>query len=147
LDNPTAMPAINAQELQQRCKEAARDMLMDFLAPLAKSDAESSEMAPIISDIADRGLELGLQFGVHPAELSLLRPKKGESLEVGAECNNCLGENLRRGGRECVALVVAPGICRTGDGKRDTGSKVTIVPCDIFPVTRPDVEIAGSVAN
>jgi len=120
---------------------------MDLLAPLAKSTAASSQMAPIIASIADLGLELALQFGVHPAELSLLKPEKGEWLEVGAECNSCLGENLRRGEKECVDLVVAPGICRTGDGKKDTGVKIPIVPCDIFPVPRHDVETAGNAAN
>jgi hypothetical protein len=146
-DNPTIMPATNAQELQRRCKEETMKYLLDFLTPLAKSPAASSQMTQIISSIADLSLELALQFGVHPAELSLLKPEKGEWLEVGAEYNSCLGGNSGRGERERVDLVVAPGICRIGDGRKDTGARTPIVPCDIIPVPRRDAGHASNAAN
>lgn len=77
--------------------------------------------------------DIGFQFGIHPAQLRLVTPSHGETVEIGAKFHDCEGGEEDRGRVYEVDLVTLPGLEKVGDGRSNTDSIFTIVPCEIYP--------------
>jgi hypothetical protein len=110
---------------------------MAFLTPLLRSPGDTkNDKERLAAKIASLSLELALQFGVHPGELSLLRPAVRDQVEIEAEATDCRGENLRQGDKVVVDLVVTPGVYRVVDGAtKEKRRRIFIVPCEVLPVS------------
>ena len=77
--------------------------------------------------------DIGFQFGIHPAQLRLVIPSRGEAVEIGAKFHDCEGGEEERGKTYQVNLVTLPGLEKVGDGRSNMNSISTIVPCEIYP--------------
>ena len=77
--------------------------------------------------------DIGFQFGIHPAQLRLVTPGHGETVEIGEKFHDCEGGEDDRGKTYQVKLVTLPGLEKVGDGRSNTDSIFTIVPCEIYP--------------
>ncbi|KAJ2896746.1 hypothetical protein MKZ38_005274 [Zalerion maritima] len=100
--------------------------------------AVSPEDHEQISVLTTQAFDLGLQFGCHPALLSLLVPAAGERVRIGPDVQDCVNGGLHAG-RECrVDLCVLPGLQMTslaagGGGHSKRGDvRRSIVPCEVF---------------
>jgi hypothetical protein len=92
-----------------------------------------SEMKDLIRQIANLGLDIALQFGVHTAQLRLLLPNRGERIRIGDEFYDCEDGDCNRGTWYTVDLVAVPGLLKIGGGRSDMTSERIIVPCEIYP--------------
>jgi len=86
-----------------------------------------------VQQIALQARDLALQFGLHPAQLQLYKPKHGDEVQIGEEVHNCEDGDCDRGAKHLVGLVTLPGLQKIGDGRADIQSKRTLVPCEIYP--------------
>lgn len=86
-----------------------------------------------ITRTANIALEIALQFGIHPAQLRLLVPNRDEQVMIGEDFHDCENGDGDKGITFPVDLVIMPALQKIGDGRADTSSKRTIVPCEIYP--------------
>ena len=93
----------------------------------------SSETKDHIRQMANLGRDMALQFGLHPAQLRLLFPSRGERIQIGEEFHDCEDGDCNRGVWYKVDLVTTPGLRKIGGGRSDMNSEKIIVPCEIYP--------------
>jgi hypothetical protein len=86
-----------------------------------------------IQKMVQLGREIALQFGIHPAQLRLLVPSRGEQIQIGESYHDCEDGDAYKGSVYGVQLVTAPGLQMIGDGRSDMSSSRTMVPCEIYP--------------
>lgn len=107
--------------------------LLVQISSLSNSDLPS-DIEKDVYKIAMLAAEIGLQFGIHPAQLVLKIPVRGEQVQIGPEVHDCEDGDRNAGSRFPVDLVVVPGLQKVGDGRADLASMRVIVPCEIYPV-------------
>ena len=89
-----------------------------------------------IAKLSRAGAELGLQFGVQPSHMQLIRPAHRETVEIGKNFVDCVDNVMRKGDRVQVDIYVSPGLTRVGNGKKDFHGSMVIVPCSVYPISR-----------
>jgi hypothetical protein len=119
--------AKNIEETETRIKK-----VLSEVAGLSNRSV-SVEVDQDIRRIVLLGSEIGLQFGIHPAQLVLLSPQRGDQVQIGEDCHDCEDGDAYRGTVYGVQLVTAPGLRKIGDGRSDMTCSSTIVPCEIYP--------------
>jgi hypothetical protein len=77
--------------------------------------------------------DIGLQCGVHCAQLRLFTPNSGDEIQIGADFHDCEDGDSKKGSVYAVDLAIVPGLGKVGDGRSDMSSRRTIVPCEIYP--------------
>lgn len=113
----------------------AVDRIMSVFSEVSSLSNNSvrNEVVDQIREMATLAREIALQFGVHPAQLRLLVPSRGDQIQIGEEFQDCEDGDYNRGSICAVDLVIVPGLQKIGDGRSDMRSKRIIVPCDIYP--------------
>jgi len=59
-------------------------------------------------------------------------PKRGQQIQIGDEYHDCYNGASDRGALCTVDLVRLPGLQKVGNGREDSQSVMTIVPCEVF---------------
>ena len=89
-----------------------------------------------IAKLSRLAAELGLQFGVQPSHMQLIRPPYGETVEIGKSFVDCVDGAMHKGAKIQVDIYVHPGLTRVGDGKKDFYGSVLLVPCSVYATSR-----------
>jgi len=134
-DESSAMSDNSASNLSSLNVEEVADLIMSiFIEVISVTNGSlRPEVENEILQITHLAREIALQFGVHPAYLRLVVPARGKSVEIGKDYHDCYDGDYYRGQIRKVDLVTSPGLQKVGDGRSDTTSTWTIVPCEIYP--------------
>lgn len=114
--------------------DTAISRILRFLSEFASrcNSVVSDEAQNEIKELANLGIEFGLQIGVQPAYVRLLFPSHGESITIGADYQDTQDGDDYKGQTFNVDLVTAAGLQKIGDGRADTKSKRTILACQVW---------------
>jgi len=91
------------------------------------------DLAGEVRQVTELAQDLALQFGLHPAQLQLLMPRSMDEVQIGADFHDCENGDCERGTRCLVDIVTLPGLRKVGDGRSESESKNTLVPCEVYP--------------
>ncbi|KAK4447402.1 hypothetical protein QBC34DRAFT_440146 [Podospora aff. communis PSN243] len=123
--------AASLRQLFNENLQAAIDGIMSILA----TGISCTVSADAVHEVVRSAAELGLQLGVHPAQLELTRPKRETEVEIGPEFHDYAdGANKDKGKKIRVDIAVSPGLNKLGGGAGNTDLKTALAACVIYPL-------------